>query len=92
MSDEARVRKVVSDKASLHDAYRSVFENPKGRMVLKHLCREGHVLSSTFVAGDPYQSALNEGERRIVLSILKFINKNPDELLRQIEEEYQRDT
>lgn len=89
--DFARASKdAITDRLALHDAYRSVFDGPKGRIVLRHLCKQANVLTSSFVAGDPHQTAFNEGERRIVLSILRFINRNPDELIRQLEEEYEK--
>lgn len=44
-------------------------------------------MTSTFVGGDPYATAFREGQRHIVLSILKFVNKDHDEIVRAIEEE-----
>lgn len=70
----------------LQECYRQVFDGPQGRIVLKHICRQGFVFHSTFVAGDPSQTALNEGQRRLALSILRFINLDQEKLVRLAEE------
>jgi hypothetical protein len=48
---------------------------------------EGFVLSSTFVAGDPHQTAMNEGSRRLALSILKMAKIDQSEKFDQIEQQ-----
>lgn len=56
----------------IQEAYRALFrENEVGKEVLTHILKTGHVWSSTFVKGDPHESALKEGERRMALSILR---------------------
>lgn len=86
MSD---IADAIRDRLALHGSYRVVFDpgSPHVRRVLRHLCKVGHVLDTTFVAGDPYQTALHEGERRMVLSLLRFIHKNPESLIKQLEEQ-----
>jgi hypothetical protein len=66
--------------------YKSVFETTEGQEVLRHICQEAFMFRSTFVAGDPYQSALNEGTRRLALSILREVIKDPRELQTFVEE------
>jgi len=73
------------NRRSRREDYLAVFDNPQGKRVLKHLCRVGYVDKSTFVSGDPHQTSLNEGMRRIVLSILKLINTEPQEILEEEE-------
>jgi hypothetical protein len=57
----------------LKESYRRIFDTPDGEIVLRHICRHAHVFGTTFVKGDPYETALREGERRLALSILRFI-------------------
>lgn len=74
-------------KAKIHESYQSVFTTLPGKQVLEHLCEVGFVFKTTHVAGDPYQSSLNEGKRMLALSILKFVHKDHAEVLRQIEKQ-----
>jgi hypothetical protein len=78
--------KALFTKAELHSSYRRIFETPDGQRVLKHLMKTCFVTSSTFVAGDQQQTTLNEGSRRVVLSILKFLGQSQDKLDKMIEE------
>lgn len=68
--------KAVIRQVELMEAYQSVFTNPKGKQVLDHLCRHCFLGDTTFVVGDPYQTALNEGSRRVILSILSILKKD----------------
>jgi hypothetical protein len=80
-----KVRDMVRNRAMIHQAYQSVFNTPDGQVVLKHILRIGKVTTPTFVAGDPHMTSFNEGQRRLALSILRFVRKNHDELLQEIE-------
>lgn len=75
----------------IHEAYESTFSTPAGKEVLRHLCKVGFIYKTTFVAGDPHLTAMNEGKRAFALSILRFVNKDHAELLKQVEEAIQRD-
>jgi hypothetical protein len=70
------LRRRLSDytQEEISEAYRSVFKSPKGAIVLLHLASACHLDETTFVAGDPNFSAEREGERRIILEILKRMN------------------
>ena len=70
-----------SRRSKLHDDYIAVFDNPRGMAVLKHLANKFFVNSSTFVAGEPHMTSHNEGSRKVVLSILRFIGKDPAQLI-----------
>lgn len=65
-----RVRQLIDKKADAA-AYRRLFDSADGKRVLRHLMRVGFVTKPTFVSGDTEQSTLNEGSRRLVLSIMK---------------------
>jgi hypothetical protein len=76
----------LRDRIHLHAAYIRVFDTPDGKLVLRHIMEQGFVLKTTFVAGDPHETSLNEGSRRLALSILKFANQDHNKLINQIEE------
>lgn len=75
-----------ADKVRMHEKYVAVFSTPVGQDVLRHICKRGFVMSSTFVPGDIHTTALNEGSRRLALSILRFVAKDPKELAKFVEE------
>lgn len=79
----------IGERIHLHSSYVRVFESPDGQVVLKHICKVGHISESTFVKGDPHESALREGERRLALSILKFVNRDHEQLVKQIEKGFE---
>ena len=74
----------------IHDSYLAVFDNPDGRRVISHLCKKFHVTNPRFTI-DPYETAFKEGQRHVVMSILKFINKDNAKLIEQIEEGMRED-
>jgi hypothetical protein len=65
---------LIRNKSRVNEAYKSVFTTPEGEIVLAHLCKVNFVFTTTFVKGDPYQTALHEGQRRLTLSILRQLN------------------
>lgn len=67
----------IFDDEKLTRAYKSAFAGPDGQLVLQHLCQVGFILSSTRVRGDEVESNMNEGTRRLVLSIIKKANFVP---------------
>lgn len=60
---------------TIKDSYRRVFDpaNPDSTRVLRHICKVGCVTDTTYVKGDPIESAMNEGARRLALSILRAV-------------------
>lgn len=66
----------ADDLLKLHSKYKDVFGSTQGEDVLFHICKAAYVFDSTFVANDPHQTALNEGSRRLALSILRFIDRD----------------
>lgn len=81
-----QIADTIRERIHLKECYEHIFTLPEGEIVLKHLIRKGHVLSSTFVAGDSNMTAVQEGERRMVLSILRMVYSDNQELIKQIEE------
>jgi len=69
------------NRSALHTSYRAIFMTKDGEAVLNHLASIGYVNDATYVPGDTHETAHREGMRRIVISILRFIDKSPQELL-----------
>ena len=67
--------------SEIHDDMRAVFLTDSGNRVLNYLCKIAHVNEATYVPGDTHETAHREGMRRVVLSILRCIDKDPQELL-----------
>lgn len=80
-----KVKGDLRDRILLHASYKRVFESPDGELVLKHIMKVAKVTRPTFVSGDPHQTSFNEGQRHLALSIMRFVRKNHDELIKQIE-------
>mgnify|MGYP006969363524 CR=1 FL=1 len=71
---------------TLVEAYRATFETPAGQIVLNHLAKNCHLFDSTALNGDPYLTHLREGERRVVLAIIKVLNYDLGKLYRMLEQ------
>lgn len=62
-------------------AWRRLAKTEDGQKVLGDLFREGRLLEPCFVPGDPYQTAFNEGRRRLALHVLSLVNMTPERAL-----------
>lgn len=78
MTQEATT--LMRRKQDLTDAYKRLFETPDGELVLEHLMKISFIFSTTMVVGDSHLTAMNEGQRRLVLSIMKQLNLNHNKL------------
>lgn len=79
-----------NELSKLHTDFRAVFDNEPGRRVLNYLCRQASVNEMTYVPGDTHETAHREGMRRVVISILRFLDRDPQELLnlpKEVEDE-----
>lgn len=76
----------LRERIDIHASYVRVFDSPDGERVLRHILRSGYAFNTTFVRGDPQETMLNEGSRRLALSILKFVKRDHKELVSQVEE------
>lgn len=63
----------MRDRHKTRDYYKRVFDSPDGELVLRHIARNAHLTSTTFVVNDRDQTLLNEGARRLALSILRQV-------------------
>jgi hypothetical protein len=69
-------------------AYRSRLDpdDQEARLILAdlaHYCRAGH---TSFVAGDPHQTAFNEGARDVFLHVVELSGLTPTDIPQLIEE------
>jgi hypothetical protein len=80
-----QVKSILLRRRTIHRSYAAVFGSEEGSTVLDHILEAGFVSKTTFVSGDPEQTLLNEGSRRLALSILKLARTNHKEMILQIE-------
>lgn len=73
-------------KADLVRAYKNTFSTDEGKMVLHNLMKTFHVLNSTMDA-NPNEVMFKEGERSVVLRILRTIGTDPNELEKILNEQ-----
>lgn len=77
-------------RQDLHGAYKRVFDTPDGRIVLAHLMKTGHV-TTPVAHGDSEQQIRNAGAQHLVLSILRFLNKDPNQIAQQVNDNIQNE-
>jgi len=70
----------------IRSSYKAIFESPDGQKVLKHLMHVGHMDATTYVPGDPNETAHREGARRFILSILNQLRMNLSDIKNNLEE------
>lgn len=66
-------------------AYKRVFESEDGKQVLSDLMKNAHIFRST-MDPNPQELAFREGERAMVLKILRTIKADPSELEKYLNE------
>lgn len=59
----------------LQITYRQVFKTIEGKQVLDDLQRRYHLNATTFERGDPHYSAFLEGQRDVVLTIMRLMEE-----------------
>ena len=69
-------------------AYRELLaaENPMARLILADLAAYCRVGQTSFVPGDPYQTAFNEGARDALLHVAELAGLRPDDFPALIQE------
>lgn len=74
----------------LRERYKAVFGSAEGEEVLLDICRKGCVFDTTFVAGDPYHTVLNEGSRRAAMDIVDILELDFEQLNKKHETDESR--
>lgn len=59
----------IKRKLALKQRFQAVFSSPEGRLVLQDIFTMANVFTPTAVDNNPYMTYLNEGMRRLALSI-----------------------
>lgn len=60
-------------------AYRELLATAEGKLVLRDLAAYCRVGVSSFVAGDPHQTAFNEGARDVFLHVAEMAGIRPED-------------
>jgi hypothetical protein len=84
MTEEERNERRVRRAAARVRAYKEVFSTELGKKVLHDLMRVHGVMRAH--PADPQAMALKEGERLVVLRILKLMETDPSQFLERIED------
>ena len=66
---------------NLKKDYAEVFSSEAGKRVLDDMCSRFGLAATSFVVGDPYQTAYREGMRYVVLSIIATLNRPVNDLV-----------
>jgi hypothetical protein len=90
MSKYEQVIDHLTGKVELHNAYKKVFNNPAGEMVLNHLLKECGILNPKITTKTELL-LIQQGQRHIVLSIVRILGKNEKEILKQIQESLEKE-
>lgn len=77
--------KRLKNQIHITKLYREVFNTPQGEEVLNHLVKESGLLD-TKLTTDTNLLLVQQGQRRIVLSILRTVGRDPHQITKQIEE------
>lgn len=81
-------KKKLETSRKLISQYKKVFGTPDGRAVLFDLMKGNYILWTTpFVVGDDSATMRNIGKQEVVKNIMHLLRLDPDEFLRQIEEQ-----
>tara|TARA_Y100001951_G_C11266207_1_gene255693 strand:+ start:268 stop:540 length:273 start_codon:yes stop_codon:yes gene_type:complete len=85
------MRKILEKRSEVHDDCQAVFSTASGKRVLKHLIKSQYVIDPVYNTGQTCcETANRDGRRAVVLSLIKFINKDASyfhKLMEEIEQE-----
>jgi len=66
-------------RTELYRLYRSVFDNAHGQRVIAHLARRFNYSSPCYVKNDIYSTLVNEGQRQVVLYLMRMMSTPVEE-------------
>jgi hypothetical protein len=76
-------------KSDLVSSYKRLFKTPDGERVLHDLMKQYYILQPTFSRGiDPDEVLVREGQRSVVLSMLRTLNIDVGKLRNHIDKSY----
>lgn len=73
-------------RLELKRKYKEVFGTPEGKEVLAHILRVAGVTRPRFTS-DNEMTRINEGERRLAMSIFKQVHSSTDHLIQLMQDE-----
>lgn len=79
-------KKQATKRFNLFAAYKQIFGSPTGQKVLHDLMKTHYVMASTFTSEATHETAFKEGERAVVLRILKLTQIDLSQMQKYIEE------
>jgi len=71
--------------------YKATFLEGRGQKVLHDMMRAHFMMATTYVKGDPYESAMREGERQVIIRILSILKVDLKKLEKHIKEADEND-
>ena len=71
----------------LKKTYRQLFNTDEGKIVLTDLELRFHSLATTYVPGDPHDTSYREGQRSVVLTILRMMEEKTNQEFQQEKDE-----
>jgi hypothetical protein len=80
-----RIIDKITAKIRLHQAYKNIFNTPDGEIVLQHLMSVAGILNPKITTEMP-KLLVREGQRHVVLSILRILGRDSHQLKEQIQE------
>ena len=81
--------KWAQERLSLRRDYKTTFETPEGQRVLAHILRTAGVTRPRFTTNIE-TTRINEGERRLAMSIFNEVHSSTDALISQMQDEITR--
>lgn len=78
-------KKLRQKRVTKSHRYKRAFQTEAGSWVLKDLM-ESHFMASNTYSRDPVEMAFNEGQRNVVLRILKLVKEPIDKIEKRIED------
>ena len=70
----------------LQSRYRAVFEGDAGEDVLRDLYEFCGLYRQAHVAGDPFETAFNDGRRRVALRLHAMLSERPSARQREVDD------
>ena len=87
------MKHVLEKRSAIHDDCQAIFSSPAGERVLKHLIKSQYVVDPVYNNGQTCCETSNrDGRRSVVLSLIKFINKDASYFHRLMDDIEQENT
>lgn len=78
----------LEERRQVNAAFKRFALTPDGQVILRFIFKQAFGTTSTYVERDPNQTFMNEGARRLMLSIIRKCNIDESQLLQMTEDTY----